>query len=253
MKAMAVGFRFDPEWRITLFTLVMVPTMIGLGFWQLDRAEEKQRLAEAWERQQARPAAPVEALLDREPAALAYRQATATGRFREGEYLLLDNRVHRGKFGYEVLGIMDLERVDMAVLVNRGWVAGDPARLSLPAVPPVTGTQTVAGHVYVPPGEPYLLAEQQLSEGWPKVIQALEISEITPAVGAGGVFPHVLRLDQESPAALTVDWRVVNVQPDKHTGYAVQWFAMAAVLAVFYILRSSNLWQLLTAGRIGSE
>ena len=79
------------------------------------------------------------------------------------------------------------------------------------------------------------------------------MSEITPAVGAGEVFPYVLRLDRESPAALTVDWRVVNVQPDKHTGYAVQWFAMAAVLAVFYILRSSNLWQLLAAGRSGSE
>ena len=34
--------------------------------------------------------------------------------------------------------------------------------------------------------------------------------------------------------------------PRKHQGYAVQWFAMAAVLLIFYLLRSSNLWQLLT-------
>ena len=49
-----------------------------------------------------------------------------------------------------------------------------------------------------------------------------------------------------------VDWQVVNVSPQKHQGYAVQWFAMAAVLFIFYLLRSSNLWQLLTgAGRTG--
>ena len=35
MPGAAVGFKFDPEWRITLFTLVLVPVMVGLGFWQL--------------------------------------------------------------------------------------------------------------------------------------------------------------------------------------------------------------------------
>jgi surfeit locus 1 family protein len=51
------GFYFDFEWRITLFTLVMAPLMIGLGFWQLQRAEEKATLAASFEqRQQQRPA-----------------------------------------------------------------------------------------------------------------------------------------------------------------------------------------------------
>ncbi|NCF18346.1 MAG: SURF1 family protein, partial [Haliea sp.] len=46
--------------------------------------------------------------------------------------------------------------------------------------------------------------------------------------------------------ALAIDWKVVNVSPEKHRGYAVQWFTMAAVLTVFYFLRCSNAWQLLT-------
>jgi cytochrome oxidase assembly protein ShyY1 len=244
-----MGFRFEPEWRITLFSLVMVPTMIALGFWQLGRAEEKAALAAAWERQQAQPPVPVQTLLGREPGALAYRPVTATGRLRESEYLLLDNRINRGQFGYQVLGILDLDQADLAVLVNRGWVAGDPARRTLPPVPAAPGKVTVSGHVYIPPGDPYLLQEQQLAEGWPKLVQAIEMDKIAPAVDAGSVFPHVLRLDRDSPAALTVDWQVVNVRADKHTGYAVQWFTMAAVLAIFYLLRSSNTWQLLTAKR----
>ena len=39
-------FRFEPEWRITLFTLVLVPAMVGLGFWLLQRAGEKAILAD---------------------------------------------------------------------------------------------------------------------------------------------------------------------------------------------------------------
>ena len=44
---------FDFEWRITLFTLVLLPLLISLGFWQLQRAEEKAQLAAAFELQQA--------------------------------------------------------------------------------------------------------------------------------------------------------------------------------------------------------
>jgi len=44
----------------------------------------------------------------------------------------------------------------------------------------------------------------------------------------------------------------VNMSPQMHQGYAVQWFAMAAVLLVFYLLRSSNVWQLVTGtNRVG--
>ncbi len=249
MKEPTVGFRFEPEWRITLFTLVMVPTMIALGFWQLARADEKAALGAAWEQQQNLPPVAVENLRDQAPAGLAYRPVTATGRFRESEYLLLDNRVYGGRFGYEVLGILDLDQADLAVVVNRGWIAGDAARRSLPDLPPMTGSQAVRGYIYIPPGEPYLLAEQELDDSWPKVVQAVEMDKIAAVLGGERVFPHLLRVERDSPGALTVDWRVVNVKPEKHRAYAVQWFAMAAVLAIFYMLRSSNAWQLLRARR----
>ena len=50
-----------------------------------------------------------------------------------------------------------------------------------------------------------------------------------------------------------MDWQIVNVSPEKHTGYAVQWFVMAVVLGIFYILRSSNLWQLVVGIRRTAE
>ena len=43
------GFRFDPEWRISLLTAILLPFLVLLGFWQLQRAEEKATLATTWE------------------------------------------------------------------------------------------------------------------------------------------------------------------------------------------------------------
>ncbi len=105
------------------------------------------------------------------------------------------------------------------------------------------------GQVYVAPGEPYLLAEQQLEQGWPKVIQAVEMDKLEPAMsaqGAGSVFPYPVRIAAGGRGALSVNWQVVNMSPQEQHGYAVQWFAMAGVLLVFYLLRSSNLGQVIS-------
>ena len=243
------GLRFDTEWRITLFTLVMVPLLVGLGFWQLQRAEEKAALMASFEaRQQQRPV-PLPTLWDKTAETLAYAPVQLSGEFAPNAYFLLDNQVRRGQVGYEVIGILELADDQGRVLVNRGWIAGDAARRTLPAVPAVEGPVTITGHVYVAPGTPFLLAEQQLDATWPKRIQAVEMDKLTAAVSAlhaGRVFPFPVRIDAGERGALAADWQIVNVSPQKHQAYAVQWFAMAAVLFVFYLLRSSNLWQLLT-------
>ena len=113
----------------------------------------------------------------------------------------------------------------------------------------VASTVVISGTVYVPPGEPYLLAEQLYVDRWPLLLQALEMEKLAPLLAktsAARLFPYVLRIDPEQAGALLVSWQVINVRPEKHTAYAVQWFTMAAALLIFFILRSSNLWQVMT-------
>ena len=247
MSASRPGIRFSFEWRITLFTALMIPVLISLGFWQLSRAEEKVALASAFEERQAmRPATPA-AMASLDAAELAYRPAFARGEYQPGRYFLLDNRTRNGRFGYEVLHVLRLYTGD-TLLINRGWVAGDPARQALPTVPEVSGTVELTGHIYVAPGKPYLLAAQQLTQGWPKRVQAVEMDLFKSAIedGASGrLFPYPLRLDDDQPGALDIDWQFINVSPAKHTGYAVQWFTMAAVLGLVFLFQSSNLWLVL--------
>lgn len=239
-------FEFDFEWRITLFTLLFLPLLISLGFWQLQRAEEKTAMAEAFEQKRHRPPVPVESITERTPQSLAYLPVQLRGRYRDELSFLLDNRVQRGEYGNEVLTAFELDSGSL-VLVNRGWMAADPGRVRVLEIPAAVSRGVVTGHVYVSPGEPYLLSEQVLSPPWPIRIQAVEMDKMARAIGepAGGLFPYPVRIDAGQPGALSVDWQVINVSPDKHTGYAVQWFSMAAVLALIYLLRSSNLWQVM--------
>jgi len=236
------SLRFDPEWRLTLFAVLLVPLMAGLGFWQLERAEEKAQLAAGWEARQQQAPTALSELVGADATTLPYHRVRLLGQFSPDQYFLVDNKINRGRFGYEVLSVFQWG--GGYALVNRGWIPGDSARLSLPEVPAVTGEVEVTGHIYVSPGSPYLLAEQRLEDGWPKRIQAVEMQKLTPAI-KGETFPYPIRLDAGQPGALVAEWTVVNMSPEKHQGYALQWLTMAAVLLIIYLLRSSNLLQLI--------
>lgn len=250
MSASKVGFRFQPEWRISLLTALLLPTLVGLGFWQIQRAEEKASLASAFEEQQLMPPAALTALWESPAETLAYRSVEVVGEYVPDAYFLLDNRTWEGQSGYEVLQVMRLETGE-GVLINRGWVSAGADRGHLPEVPAPSSGQRITGHVYVSPGQPYLLAPQVLSDDWPQRIQAVEMDKLAVPVQSrlgGRLFPYPIRIDAEAPGALRVNWTVINVSPDKHYAYAVQWFSMALVLLLVYLLQSSNLRQWVSRG-----
>lgn len=252
MLAPKQRFQFDFEWRITLFTALMVPLMVGLGFWQLQRAADKAALAASFESRQQQAPAALSKLLDKPADLLAYAPVQLSGHFLPDAYFLLDNQVRNGRVGYEILAVMQLSEaidgVPDSVLVNRGWIAAGADRSALPVVPQVSSAVQITGHVYVAPGAPFLLAEQQFDRSWPQRIQAVEMDKLIPQIAAldvGRVFPYPIRLDAGEDGALVIDWQVVNMSPSKHRAYAVQWFTMAAVLFAYFLFRSSNITQVL--------
>lgn len=225
--------------RLTGLVVVLVPLMIALGFWQLSRAEEKAALAAQFADRQSRTPASQEALAGLDAAELAYLPVELTGRFDSERYFLLDNRTRQGRFGNEVIALFRTSGDEAAFLVNRGWVPADPARRARPGVPRVAGEVTLRGTVYVPPGEALVLGDQAQQRGWPRQVQSVDVPRLGGALGLapGELFPYLVRLDADSPGSLQVGWPVVNVSPEKHTGYAVQWFSMAGVLALIYLWR----------------
>jgi surfeit locus 1 family protein len=245
------ALHFEAEWRTTLLVVIMVPVLAGLGFWQLSRAEEKTAISQEFERKRVQPSVPLGQLVDRPAQELAYRPVRLTGRFRQQEYFLQDNRMVQGRYGNEVLGVFEVDDSDLLVLVNRGWVVADPSRRSMPDVPLLSGDVAISGQVYVAPGRPYMLADEPLEEGWPKRVQAVEIDKMAAALGVQSetLFRYPVRINVDEKGALYVDWPVINVSPAKHYGYAFQWFSMSAVLALLFLLRSTNLLALVRGTR----
>jgi surfeit locus 1 family protein len=228
--------------RVTILAVLLLPVLLALGNWQLQRAEEKRAIQTTFlARQQQAPVSIDEIDPDVD---LAFMPIKLTGQFDRQQYILLDNRVLDSQIGYEVLMPFRTEG-GRWVLVNRGWIEGAADRRSLPQVPVPEGLVTTTGSVYVPAGDPFLLAEQDFSDAsWPLVAQAVEMNKFAEALDRD-IFPYVVRLDENTPGALQINWEPINVQPEKHVGYAVQWFAMATGLVIWFVFANTNLAQIL--------
>lgn len=231
------------EWRTTLLTILLLPVFVALGFWQLERADEKREIAAENARRSAMQEIAFAEAQGLDDSALTYRRVRIQGQFIPQAMLFLDNQLRDGRYGHDAVNVFR-DTTGALLLVNRGWVPGDPARRSLPELAVPSGQQALSATVYVPPGDPYLLADDQFDDvEWPLLVQTLSADSLRVAIDdeLGQLpFRFELRLLPDQPGGFRRDWPVINVSPQKHQGYAFQWFTMAAVLFLYFLARGTN-------------
>ena len=227
------------HWRPSLLpllaVLILLPTMIALGIWQLDRAEQKRALQAEYDVRAGD--APVSITARLQPVEeLRFYRVEAKGHYDTEHQFLLDNRVHKGRVGYYVMTPLRIQGSDVRVLVNRGWIPLGPSRARLPETPTPAGLQTVHGLATVPLKGGFRLGEAVAQEaGWQPVWQYLDLHRYRDAVPFP-IQPVVVLLDPHGEAGGFVrEWRRLDTGIAVHQGYAFQWFSLAVALLAIYL------------------
>jgi len=222
--------RFRPGLPATLFTTFFLPLLLVLGTWQLNRAEEKQALFDDF------AAGGAAVALDASSPGLdglrRYAPVQADGSYLGARQFLLDNMVEDGQAGYRVLTPLSLAE-GVAVLVDRGWVPRDFSSDVAPLIDVGAEPRTVSGKLDRLP-RPGIQLETTLAPGWPKVVQFPSRDELEKALGLDLV-PGLVLLDADQPDGFRRNWRPSDFGPERHIGYAVQWFALAITLVVLFL------------------
>ncbi len=228
---------FHFNWKISLFTLLFFPLFIRLGFWQLEREQEKLDLQNLYESRQSAEARELGGL-DRD-SDLQYMPVRMRGQYDNRHTFLLDNKVNEGQAGFEVISPFLVQGGEL-VMVNRGWIASNAYRENLPQPETIEGEVELSGAIYVPLGDQFMLAEEEPGTGWPRIIQSLDMDRMAEALNEDRLFPYTVRLDPFSPGVYVRNWPVVTTTPERHRGYAIQWFSMASVLLLLYLYLSTR-------------
>jgi cytochrome oxidase assembly protein ShyY1 len=227
MKRLAIGWTF---------ALALALGFSLLGRWQLHRAVEKQgmldRVAAVLRNRQAQSLSALSAEPD-----LGYAWVAGGGRFADAPALLLDNQRRGDAVGVHVFRVFVPDQ-GRPLLVDLGW-RPLPADRSLPADIRIPDKLPVRGLLMPPPstglalGPPYVVRDP---DRWLLTRVDLRALSVGLKMPLGS---RVLRLDPTLPLGYQRDLDVLpnTLPPQRHRGYAVQWFGLAlASLATALIL-----------------
>jgi len=218
--------RFRPSLVPTLALLLLVAVTVALGNWQRQRAYDKQSLREQYEAASRAPPLALDAdkTIAADPQRFRFRAIQARGTYDAAHQLLIDNRVHAGRAGFDVVAPLKLEGAGY-VLVDRGWVAQGPSRAVLPQLPPPAGTVVVQGRINLPPAR-YLELGADSPAG--PIRENLDIARIAASTGLP-LLPFIIEQTQKTDDGLVREWPAPDFGIEQHRSYMVQWYSLAAL------------------------
>jgi surfeit locus 1 family protein len=206
---MRAGYSFRPRvWALAL-AVAGCAAGIALGNWQSDRAAQKRA------------------------AAAAVEQVALRGEFDPKYSVFLDNKIHRGRPGYEIVQPLRLAGGKLA-LVNRGWVPAGTTRDQLPDVRTPAGEIELSGlrlkrfpQAYAP----------DAAKPTGKVWQNVTLEQFSAWSGLA-LEPYVVEQHSELDDGLVRDWPRAGNGVEMHESYALQWYSLAALSIVIFLVLS---------------
>ena len=224
-------------WRSAIVFLAMV-VMAGLGFWQLDRLEQRRAFNAG--RRAALAAPPVQLVGDAlpgTPSELRDRVAVAHGQLDYARQVAVRNQSYQGQPGFHLVTPLRISGSDKGVLVNRGWIPpgkADPSQwraLDERQKFPLSG---VLQPTRRRPDGTVSETPEDATAGWYRLdIEAIGRTlpyELVPVVLQ--LLPAEDYNPEQLPRRIEHD---ITFTEGNHFSYALQWFSFAAIAAIVYV------------------
>ncbi|NUU02644.1 SURF1 family protein [Herbaspirillum robiniae] len=229
--------RFRIRWVPLCATLVVAAAGIALGQWQTRRAEEK--LATQHRIEARAKEAPLQALPPEGEADVAeFRHVLLEGEFIPQWTVYLENRPHEGAVGFHVLTAFKIAGSQRAVMVARGWAPRDATdRARVPQPPLAQGATRIDGVLRRDAGHVLQLGQADAPKPG-AILQNLDVAALAAASGLP-LSAYVVEQRMPSPGiddGLARDWPAPSLGIDRHRAYALQWYALAAMAIVFFLV-----------------
>jgi len=238
LKISIYNISFNYKLLPSLVFIIFFTIFIKLGFWQLDRADQKKTINMAFAERQNQPAIPLNKETIQMPIKdIIWHHVSMSGEFLNNKNIILDNQVVQEKAGfliYTPFKILDSNRI---ILVNRGWYPLSNSRNDVPNIPPIKGVQAIEGEINQMPSSGISLGKvltEKLDESSFR-LQKMDYEVLCSLLGKD-LMKYVVKLKKPIfDKTYVLDSGIPVPDSDKNYGYAFQWFAMAFTLFIIFI------------------
>lgn len=228
--------RFTFRFRLIPFVAAAIAVAIGLslGQWQTRRAAEKIAIEQKLQTRQAAPALQLDDITPHSDE-IEYRRVLVKGEFLRDWPIYLDNRPHNGVAGFYLLMPFKIAASNLYVLVARGWVPRNAAdRTKMPPLVTPEGMIEIEGTARHDIGHVMQLGAVDAPRPH-AIVQNLDIASFAE-VSQLNMAPILLEQLSDTKDGLVRDWPVPSSGVEKHRGYAFQWYGLAAMAFIFFVV-----------------
>ncbi|HEX8695837.1 MAG TPA: SURF1 family protein [Longimicrobium sp.] len=217
------------------FILAMCALCVRLGFWQLDRLQQKRERNAALVSKMSLPPLALDAAaadsIRRDPGRFVNRRVRAAGVYLPAGEVVLRGRVQDGRPGVHLVTPLAVGGTGAVVYVNRGWVPSPDAATADPAPYAEPGARRVEGILQEVPVTRDGGAPAAARAGGATTYRRLDL-ETLRRLAPGSVLPLYLQQlpgADSARAAPPVRLGAPALDEGPHLGYAIQWFSFAAI------------------------
>ena len=221
-------------------TLIFAITFCGfivLGFWQIDRADQKNVLNSNYtdRQQEAIIVLDKNNVID-EKSSLLWRKVEFEGSFINKQNIILDNQIFNQIAGFNIITPFKIKGSDSLVLVNRGWHPNLKNREMLPIINEISDERILQGHIASFPVSGIKLGKNNIETLNSQIFrfQRLDAAELNYFFSAK-MMPYMIYLDPIIDKELYGNFKLPAPDSQKNYGYAFQWFAFAITLLIIFI------------------
>lgn len=157
-------------------------------------------------------------------------RASLRGEFDPKHTVFLDNKIRRGRPGYEIVQPLRLTG-GKQVLVDRGWVALGASRDQLPEIRTPVGEIVLSGVRLQRLPQAFAPTAEKLES---KVWQNVTLERFSAWSGLA-LEPWFLEQHSEIDDGLLRDWPRAGNGVEMHESYALQWYSLAVLSLVLLI------------------
>ncbi|MBC3873711.1 SURF1 family protein [Undibacterium flavidum] len=222
--------------RILPFVATALLCVVGilLGNWQTRRALEKEEMATVIQEQMRQPALNIHTQV--EFAQLrAFHKVKLKGQFVHNWPLYLDNRPLYGVAGFYVLMPFKMLGSEQAILIARGWLQRDVAdRTKIPLLLTDESVIEIEGVVRDQLDRTMQLGKAPALKAG-AIVQSVLLDDLRQQSGIKFA-DKIVEQTSDSGDGLIRDWPKPSAGADKHRAYAFQWYGLALMAAIFFVV-----------------
>ncbi len=228
------GNRYFFTPKFTLITLILILVLLALSLWQWQAAANTGKTIDLINKRLL--LGPIQADDLDKGGDWRFYPVELQGTFDDAHSILIINRMYKNQRGFQVLTPFRPANSSKEILVNRGWIAGDPERIT--DIGTTTDGITITGVLFQPLN--YFMFGSEFDENnirWPLQSKNINLEKFSKAIN-NPVYPYILLLSPSSRYGFAREWLWManGIEATRHVAFAKQWLVLALTVLLMFLI-----------------